>query len=169
VAGGVEIAIQSPLPGGGMAGAAASGGSTAQPTTCRPCADNERTVALTAVTASGGTITQNQCMACPPGQVGSRNGDQCVGRVAGLFPAIRRAVPRDVVPPTRTAPQRPAVPTERAAPAPSRPNVQPAAAREPLRCPPGRVPNRAGTACVLDVGDFDRGPGGSSVGGRGGR
>ncbi|QCK87888.1 hypothetical protein E8L99_20085 [Phreatobacter aquaticus] len=175
VVAGAEIAIQSTLPGGGMAGSAGTGGGAAPAPTCRPCADNERSVAVTMVTASGGSITQNQCAACPPGQISNRKGDQCIGRVAGLFPAIRRAVPRDVAPPARetpprAAPARPATPTERAAPQPQRPaTAQPAAAREPLRCPPGRVPNRAGTACVLDVGDFDRGPGGSSVGGRSGR
>lgn len=124
----------------------------AQNSACRPCAANERYVTMTTVSASGNAITQGACMACPAGQVASRNNLTCGPNIAGLLAALRPKTERREPPPVRATP----APAPRQPPVTTTPSPAPRAA---LRCPPGRVPNAAGTACIVDLGDFGSGGG----------
>jgi hypothetical protein len=174
----VEIAWQTNLPGGSLApsgtrNGGGSGGSRAADR-CRPCAADQVTVTTSYMTSSGGVIEEKSCASCPRGQVANASGSQCVPNIQAVLAALRRpgrsgsssdappagTVPRSVVRPPQTPPRQPpsaVAATPRAAPA----------ASAPLRCPPGRVPNRSGTACVLDAGDFGPASGGSMGGVRG--
>lgn len=173
----VEIAWQTNLPGGGAApSSSASDGSRGSRAAdrCRPCGADQITVTTSYMTSSGGVIEEKSCTSCPRGQVANAAGNRCVPNIQAVLAALRRpgrtgptsdapppgTVPRAIARPPQTPPRQPpsgVAATPRAAPA----------ASAPLRCPPGRVPNRAGTACVLDAGDFGAGPGGSMGGARG--
>lgn len=117
---------------------------------CRPCAANERYVTMTMVTGSGNAITQAACLACPKGQLASRDNASCKPDIAGLLASLRSN--RERQPPTTTT-TTPRAPTPRQPPAARAPASTPSP-RAALRCPPGRVPNAAGTACIVDLGDF---------------
>ena len=131
----------------GGAGKNNAGG--AQDPACRPCAANERYVTMTMVSASGNAITQGACVTCPPGQTASRNNATCAPNIQGLLAALRANSERRGPPAARATPT-PSPTTPRQPPAASAAEPAPRAA---LRCPPGRRPNGAGTACIVDLDD----------------
>lgn len=151
----------SPL--GGTQSATGGGGGGGGGNLCAPCGQNMRTITSTIAVTGEYSITVSQCTECPSGQI-SRSGDaSChIPTIFELF-ASRTTPPDFKVTPPVLAPGVKLKGDQQSPPKDLDKTRRGDGGT--VNCPPGRIPNRSGTGCIIDLGDDFGSPGGSSRGG----